>query len=635
MNFHLVDWLIFVGLFLGLNLVAFFCRKLVKGVADFLVAGRNVGRYLGLECDSLMGLGAITILAMWQMVYKSGFVGQLWYLLTPLAAAVVALTGWGIYRFRLTRAMTLGQFVEMRYNRSTRILFGLLAYFAGVLNMGIFPITGAGFFVYYCGLPEYLHFTGLQIPTTLLLMIIMGASAVVICFCGGQVTLVITNFIQAVFINVMLVVMMISIYRMFTWEQFATAFQSAPNAEALLQPFRGQGAEGFDKRFFLIGVFWMIYWVVSWQPNTMVTSSARDAHEAKMMRVMVEIKKLIYMGLGIGMLPLAAFVLMHHPDFSAQAERVNQTLGTVTNQWFKSQMLTPAALTHILPSGWFGAFAVVVLFAFISTHTSYLLAWGSILIQDVVIPLKGNRLQPKQHLLLIKLSVLIVAVFTTIFSASFKQVDDLYNFMDITGSLYLSSSGVVLLAGLYWSRGTVPAAWAAMITGGALCLAGFITRSFYPQFLQGRIMAFYVTLISIAVYVALSYLTKPAGVDLNQILNRSKDRPAKRRWLQWDPEVPRTDRILIPCIYAAIALFAAGFAAAWIYNSLVEIPTEKWLKFWHVYIYTFFCCGTAFLIWVLIGGCRDLLRLFASLRTEVVDETDDGSVRRTHKSTRA
>jgi len=44
----------------------------------------------------MAGLGAITILTTWQMTYESGFVGNFWFLLKPLAATLVALTGFGI-----------------------------------------------------------------------------------------------------------------------------------------------------------------------------------------------------------------------------------------------------------------------------------------------------------------------------------------------------------------------------------------------------------------------------------------------------------------------------------------------------------------------------------------------------------
>ncbi len=694
MNFSILDWGIFIGLFVLLTGMSFFLKRFAKGVAGFLVAGRNVGRYLGLESDSMAGLGAITILAMWQMNYKSGFVGQFWYLLTPIAATVVALTGFGIYRFRQTRAMTLGQFVEMRYSKPTRVLFGIVAFTAGVLNMGVFPAAGANFFVNYCGIPP--EFLG--IATTVWIMLILVGAAVIICFNGGQVTLVVTNFVQALFVNIMLIGIMVAIYRMFNWEQFAEAYTSAGNADQLLHPFSEKGAADFDKTFYLIGIFAMVYWVISWSPNTMVTSSARDAHEAKMMRVMVEIKKLVYVGLGIGFLPLAVFVLMHHPDFADKAATVQNTVDNIPNEQIRSQMLTPAALQFIMPKGLLGAFAGFVLFAFLSTHTSYLLAWGGGLIQDVVIPVRGKAIEPKKHMMLIRGSVLGVAIFIVLFSSLFKQNENLYMFLDLTGGLYLSSA-VILLGGLYWIRGTTAGAWSAMIAGASVSLVGFVVRSKYNDFLldrghditvwiftgfciamaivgllhlkrkavvsglisialglgigylcyhysdslplklSGRLIMFQASLISIAVYFVVSELTQGSeltralNVNFNEIFNRSKEEIEARKtkkWWQFNAEVPTSDRILIPCIYGGIIAFIVCFVGAWIYNTTHEVSIQTWLKFWHVYVYTMFSLGVAFMVWVITGGFRDLIRMFKNLTTQEADAADDGSVEGHH-----
>ncbi|MCI0499574.1 MAG: hypothetical protein L0Y36_07835 [Planctomycetales bacterium] len=701
MNFSVLDWTIFIGLFVLLTGMSFFLKKFSKGVAGFLVASRSVGRYLGLESDSMTGLGAITILAMWQMNYNSGFVGQFWYLLTPLAATVVALTGFGIYRYRQTRAMTLGQFVEMRYDRPTRILFGAVAFIAGVLNMGVFPATGAFFFVHYCGLPDTIITTdpvvwgGLTLPgleisvAATVIMLILTVASIIICFNGGQVAVVITNFAQALVVNTLLIGIIFAVYRMFTWEQFAVAYAAAPNADQLLHPFSEKGAADFDKAFYMIGIFSMVYWVISWSPNMMVTGSASDAHEAKMMRVFVEIKKLVYVGLGIGILPLAVFVLMHHPDFSTQAAAVQSILDKIPNEQVRSQMLTPAALQYILPNGLLGAFAVFVLFAFVSTHTSYLLGWGSGLIQDVVIPFKGKPLEPRKHMFFIRASVVFVAVFTMAFSVLFKQNENLYMFMDLTGGLYLSSA-IVLLGGLYWGRGTTTGAWASMIAGAVVSLAGFILQSNCKEYLSawghaitvsvfigfclamaalgvlhlrrkafasgiiavaaglgvaflcahysdklplnlsGRLIMFHASLIAIAAYFIVSELTRGEEVNFNRMFNHSAEEIEARklrRWWQFAPEVPFSDRILIPCLYGGIITFVVCFVGAWIYNTRQDVGIQTWLKFWHVWVYTMFWIGSAFLVWVIAGGFRDLARMFRNLQAEQINTADDGSVK--------
>ena len=146
---------------------------------------------------------------------------------------------------------------------------------------------------------------------------------------------------------------------------------------------------------------------------------------------------------------------------------------------------------------------------------------------------------------------------------------------------------------------------------------------------------FHASLISIAVYFIISELTLGEDVNFNEIFNRSDEEielRKTRKWWQFAPEVPISDRILIPCIYAAIITFVVSFVGAWIYNVKNDVSVQSWLKFWHVYIFTMFWLGVAFMIWVITGGFRDLIRMFRNLKTQETDATDDGSVEGHHAS---
>ena len=53
---------------------------------------------------------------------------------------------------------------------------------------------------------------------------------------------------------------------------------------------------------------------------------------------------------------------------------------------------------------------------------------------------------------------------------------------------------------------------------------------------------------------------------------------------------------------------------------------EAMLGVWFWYLLVSFCLNIVVVIWVTIGGIYDLKYLFHVLRTEVVDDTDDGRV---------
>ena len=173
-----------------------------------------------------------------------------------------------------------------------------------------------------------------------------------------------------------------------------------------------------------------------------------------------------------------------------------------------------------------------------------------------------------------------------------------------------------------------------MITGVIGATSSFAGRIFYPDFFNGRILAFFVSIACIVVYVTVSLLDKQPDVDLDEILNRKKDKVSdpgeKRKLFRFKPEVPTGDRILLSVMAIAITGFVSAFIGCWIYNSIYEVPTEKWVNFWPYFLYTMFALATGFLVWILIGGVRDLIRMFRSLSAQEVDIHDDGSVEDHH-----
>ena len=123
-----IDWAIVAGFMVFITLVAVTAKKYTRSVADFLAANRCAGKYLLAVGDGISGLGAISVLAQFQMFYESGFTKIWWESAISALTIFVAVTGWVTYRFRQTRALTMGQFLEMRYSRKFRIFAGILGH---------------------------------------------------------------------------------------------------------------------------------------------------------------------------------------------------------------------------------------------------------------------------------------------------------------------------------------------------------------------------------------------------------------------------------------------------------------------------------------------------------------------------
>ena len=110
-----------VGVFvLVLLIAAMFTRRLNRSTADFLSANRMAGRYMLVMATAMAYMGAATMVMNWQRQYTSGLGARWWGLISVPFGLIIAVTGWINYRYRETRALTLGQFLEMRYGRPFR-----------------------------------------------------------------------------------------------------------------------------------------------------------------------------------------------------------------------------------------------------------------------------------------------------------------------------------------------------------------------------------------------------------------------------------------------------------------------------------------------------------------------------------
>ena len=199
-NLSFIDWLIVALVLAGMIYSVSMTKGLMKSVTDFLSAGRTAGRYVLSVSSGVAGLGAISIVMFMEMGFVAGFALSWWGLSQGIIILAITMSGWVIYRFRMTRSLTLAQFFEKRYSRNFRIFAGIIAFFAGIINFGIFPAVGAQFFINYCGLPE----SFLGIPMYPLVMILLLGVALYFVYTGGQIAVIIADFFQGVFVTLVL-----------------------------------------------------------------------------------------------------------------------------------------------------------------------------------------------------------------------------------------------------------------------------------------------------------------------------------------------------------------------------------------------------------------------------------------------
>lgn len=753
-----LDWIIVWIPLLIVLVIGLKSQKYVRSVADFLAAGRVAGRYVICVASGEAGMGLISLVAVWEMYYKCGFAVSFWSSISAPLGLLMGLTGFCTYRFRETKAMTMGQFLEMRYSRAFRIFAACLQSLSGVINYAIFPAVGARCLMYFLDLPVFFYIGGWRFSTFGLIMLFCLGIAVWIITQGGQVTIMVTDCVQGLVSYPLYAIIVVYIFWRFSWdgEIIPTLLDRAPGT-SMLNPYDVYKLRDFNLFYVFVGIFSSVFNRMAWSGTQGYNAAARNAHEQKMGALLATwrggFSTMMYV-----LLAIAAFTYMQHANYKSLASVVHKqlTMKTVTEVGeapefktvredvaaltkdgkitptmravleeanktrkadqkfdlskpletskyqdaakvamasvnkakantmgtFYNQMLVPVALREMLPMGITGVLCALMIFLMVSTDTTYMHSWGSIIAQDIILPLRGRPFTPEQQIRLLRCIIAGVAVFSFLFSYFFAQMDYILMFFSITGAIWLGGAGPVITFGLYWKRGTTAGAFAALIVGSGLAVSGIICQQtwanvIYPLLRDANLVDvvgkllwnissplhplvewrmnpdkfpinsqeiyFIAMLCAVSSYVVVSLLTCRKPFNMDKLLHRGKyaegEPVAKIPWsfrtvfskiIGITGEYTTGDKILAWSVF--IWSFCYGFVLCFfaivVFNLFYKWPNEWWAIKFH--ITTMLVPGIVAVVstvWFSIGGTLDLRRLFKDLASKQDDFNDNGMVR--------
>ncbi len=743
-----LDWIIVVIPLIIVMWIGLMAQKYVKGVSDFLTAGRVAGRYVLAVASGEAGMGLISLVAIFEMYYSCGFAISFWSKISAPLGMIFGLTGFCVYRFRETRAMTMGQFFEIRYSRSFRFFAAILQSISGILNYAIFPAVGARTLVYFLDLPITFQFLGITWSSYAMVMLACLLLAVVIITMGGQITIMVTDCVQGIISYPMYVVIVVYILWRFSWsDEMAPILEAQPAGKSFLNPYDISELRTFNLFYVVVGIFSSILNRMSWSGNQGYSAAAATPHEQKMGGLLGTwrggVESMMYI-----LIAVAAFTYLNHRNFMPLADKANlnlavKTIQDVTHgskkfdgkrealiaqitakgfpsrvpgkrlvssaasdgidnydqtaysairkidksvaktyQTLHGQMLVPLAVREMFPIGITGIFCALMIFLMVSTDTTYIHSWGSILVQDIVLPAYGKPFKPETQLMLLRIAILCVAVIAFFFSLFFAQLDYILMFFSITGAIWLGGAGPVITFGLYWKRGTTAGAYCSLISGGVLAVGGLVCQKLwvghlYPlvvqlgladamnSFLVGvsapfdpwikwsltpdsfpinsQEIYFIAILISVSLYVVVSLITCKKPFDMDKMLHRGKYAHEGKiiekipntvlgiiqKLVGITGEYTKGDKILAWSIF--IYSFGYGFILNFIviivWNAIRPWPIEwwGWYFFWTSIVITG-VIGAISTVWFFLGSTFGLVDLFKALKLKHVNELDDGRV---------
>src|SRR5262245_42188255 len=102
-----------------------------------------------------------------------------------------------------------------------------------------------------------------------------------------------------------------------------------------------------------------------------------------------------------------------------------------------------------------------------STYSSYMLTWGSVIYNDVLAPFRKGWSE-RRGLLVNRAIIALIGVFLLFYGLWYPLKGDLWTYLGVTGTIYLSSMTVLLIACCYWKRANNWGAAAAIICGAGV-----------------------------------------------------------------------------------------------------------------------------------------------------------------------
>lgn len=311
---HWIDWIILVVPFAAVLALAVHSRKFARDAVDFLAAGRVAGRYVMCVGDVAAALSVITLVANCEATYKAGSATNFWGILPWLVGMFLTLGGYVTYRWRTSRVLSFGQFLELRYSRPLRIFCAVLRNVAEMVTNAIGPAIAANFFIYFLGLPHRVHVFGVNLPCFAILVGVSLVFATIAIWPAGRISLLLTDTVQALLSYPIFVIVAGYIFFHYNWgTTMEPVLLNRIPGESFVNPYDVSKLRDFN--LFSLGVWLMtlILQRASWVGND-TTGAGRTPHEQKMAGVLGEWRN----GFALTMICLTSLLVitvMNHKAF--------------------------------------------------------------------------------------------------------------------------------------------------------------------------------------------------------------------------------------------------------------------------------------------------------------------------------
>ena len=134
----------------------------------------------------------------------------------------------------------------------------------------------------------------------------------------------------------------------------------------------------------------------------------------------------------------------------------------------KEILAMPNMIAQLIPVGVIGIIVAAMLAADMSTNSSYLIAWSSVIYNDLLAPVHNNKWSSRRGLFYNRMIICGIGLFLLLYGLWYPLNDDLWVYMQVTGTIYLSSISVLLIACCYFKKASALGAAVSIIIGALI-----------------------------------------------------------------------------------------------------------------------------------------------------------------------
>ena len=442
-----------VGLYLLVTMAAGIgVRRYVGKVEDFLLAGREMDVFLGIASLAATEFGIVTCMYTAEAGYRYGFSGATTGLCQALAMFLVGATGFCLQPLRESGVFTIPELLERRFGARVRWLAGLVIVLGGLLNMGVFLRVGGEFLLLVTGLSE----SGISLEWMMTALLVMVAVYTIL---GGMLSVLVTDFLQFVVMSAGLIAVTLLLLYEVGWDALASTVaehHGDGGFNPLVHPDLGWS-------FLVFQMLVSLAAILTWQTMVARVLSAKDAATGRLIYTRTSFF-FVCRFLLPGLWGIAA---LHY--FTTHGGAPENGLHAM-----------PLFLSQFVPVGLMGLLVAAMLAADMSTDSSYMLTWGSVIYNDLLAPWHRGRWSAQRGLLVNRLIVAAIGVFLLCFGLWYPLQGNVWEYLAVSGSIYLASMSTLLVACCYWRGARTWGAFGAILVGAIIPLV-FLTLQAIPE----------------------------------------------------------------------------------------------------------------------------------------------------------